>query len=119
MENLELLKISNENELKTVENNLITITNNELNILKAEEQLKELKLHNDNLKKYIFDKMKEYDIKSLETPSFKITRIDETTRVTLDSKRIKEEEPLLYEKYSKVSKVKGYVKLTKKKEEVM
>ena len=41
-----------------------------------------------------------------------ITKINPTTTKNVDSKKLKEELPEIYDKYTKVSNKKGYVKIT-------
>lgn len=48
---------------------------------------------------------------------FTATYVQPTTRVSLDSKRLKEEHPDIFESYSKETKMKGSVKLTNIKDE--
>lgn len=113
-ENLELLKIDNQQELLNIEE-LLTLQNAiETQILDLDETIKSLKAKSESNKNSLLSAMSKYDIKSLNSESFKITRINETVRVTLDSKAIKENHPDIYEKYSKQSVVKSYLRISAK-----
>ena len=113
-ENLELLKIDNQQELLNVEELLRLQNAIETQILDLDETIKTLKAKSESNKNSLLYAMSKYDIKSLNSESFKITRINETVRVTLDSKAIKENHPDIYEKYSKQSVVKSYLRITAK-----
>lgn len=113
--NLELYKIDNHEEAIKVHNMLALQDKIEKEILSYETKIKELKSTNEQSKQLLLEAMEKYDIKSLETDNFKITRILPSTRTTIDSKKLKEQEPDIYNKYLKVSEVKTYLKITEKK----
>lgn len=115
--NLELYKIDNQNELMKVEKLLQLQNTVDLELLQANDVIKQLKERSESVKQDLLNAMTKYDIKSLETERFKITRVNETTKKTIDSKKLKEEYPDVYEKYSKESTVKAYLKITEKKGE--
>ena len=50
-------------------------------------------------------------MKTMETEHLQITRVNPTQALTIDSTKLKEEQPALIEKYSKVSNRKGYVRI--------
>ena len=52
-----------------------------------------------------------YDIKSFENDAIKITYIEESTRNSVDSKKLKDQMPEIYEKFTKSSAVKAFVKI--------
>ena len=58
--------------------------------------------------------MSDYGVTNFENEFVKITHVDPTTKVTVDSKKLKAEHPYIYQKYSKVSNVSGYVKISVK-----
>ncbi len=62
--------------------------------------------------------MAETGTKNWESELFSITYVAPSTRVIVDSKRLKEENPELYSKYSKESKVTDSVRITLKQEEL-
>jgi len=52
-----------------------------------------------------------YDIKSFVNDNIKITYIEESTRNTIDSRKLKDQMPEIYEKFTKSSAVKAFVKI--------
>ena len=62
----------------------------------------------------VLSEMQLKGIKKFDNGEISITYIEPTTRVSIDSKKLKEELPDVYKKYSKVSDVKASVKISKK-----
>ena len=62
----------------------------------------------------VLSEMQLKGIKKFDNGQISITYIEPTTRVSVDSKKLKEELPDVYSKYSKVSDVKASVKISKK-----
>lgn len=62
----------------------------------------------------VLSEMQLKGIKKFDNGEISITYIEPTTRVSIDSKKLKEELPDVYSKYSKVSDVKASVKISKK-----
>jgi putative phage-type endonuclease len=99
------------------EQEYLSIGQNELamvakQIEKLELQLanfKEVEKQHKEMKKKLYDLMDEYDIKKWETDNIVITRKLPTTRTSVDTKRLKEERPDIFEAFTKVSKVSGSV----------
>jgi putative phage-type endonuclease len=99
------------------EQEYLSIGQNELAIVakqieKLELQLanfKEIEKQHKEMKKKLYDLMDEYDIKKWETDNIVITRKLPTTRTSVDTKRLKEERPDIFEAFTKVSKVSGSV----------
>ena len=62
----------------------------------------------------MYEAMKQQNLSSFETAdkSMLITRVAETTKISIDSAKLKKELPEIAEKYSKTSTVSGYVKIT-------
>ncbi|MCI1819859.1 MAG: YqaJ viral recombinase family protein [Carnobacterium maltaromaticum] len=87
----------------------------EMEILNFKEQAKLVEARQKELKEELYSKMEENDIKKFETELLTITRVLPTTSKTIDSAKLKKENPDLFETYSKVSNKKGYVKITAKK----
>ena len=94
------------------DNNLQVLTNEvaklEIGLLKYKELEEKFK----KAKEKLYDAMIENDVKSFKTNTITITRIDSTITTSLDSKKIKEERPEIYEQYKKETLKKGYVKTT-------
>lgn len=69
----------------------------------------------DEIKKSLGEVMDGYNVKSLKNSVIRITRIDETTSTSFDTKKFKKEDPELYEellkKYSKTTNKKAYTKI--------
>ena len=55
--------------------------------------------------------MDKYGVKKFENDILKITYVEPTTRTSIDSARLKQELPAIAEKYTKVSQVKGSVRI--------
>lgn len=99
---------------------VVTVTN-KLAMLEAQfstyEKLEDEYTKAKNELYKIFDKK---GIKSFETDNIKITKVDPTSyqTVTLDSKKLKENEPDIYEAYkvTKTTNRKGYILITNKEE---
>lgn len=77
-------------------------------------QKKALDEQDQQMRKQLEKVMNECNVKSFENDLIKITYIEPTTRETVDTKRLKEEQPEIAEKYTKVSKVKGSTRITVK-----
>ena len=95
-------------ELVKVVNGQILVAEEIINeIVDFEKKALEMKLKQDELKKNIKEAMEKNNITKWESPDgrLKVTYRSATTRTTLDSKRLKEELPDIYEEYSKTSEV--------------
>ena len=99
------------NELVAFKSAVLAITQTIANIQKEKEKLDE---ENQRMRQELEQAMDAYGITSFENDYVKITHVDATTKVSVDSKKLKSELPDIYAKYSKVSDVKGYVKITVK-----
>ena len=102
-------------ELIKTENNLIMaseeLIKEALEIKYLEEKLKAKK---DNLTLTLLEEMKKKDIKKIETPDVIISYVDETERETLDTKKVREEFPDVYDECVRFSKVKASVRIKAK-----
>lgn len=58
--------------------------------------------------------MDEFGIKSFENDILKVTFVEETTRTSIDSAKLKKDYPDIAEKYSKTSKVSASVRISVK-----
>ena len=99
-------------ELIKIENNVVVaneeLVNAALEIKFLEEKLKAKK---DALTLELLEEMKAKDIKKIETDDVIISYIDETERETLDSKKLREEYPDVYDECIKFTKVKASVRI--------
>ena len=81
---------------------------------RLENELQKLKMIENEAKEQreiLYNLMQKYNVKSMETEHLQITRVNPTQALTIDSTKLKEEQPELIEKYSKVSNRKGYVRI--------
>jgi predicted phage-related endonuclease len=101
---------------------LVQYANNELQVEeinnKISEVIADLKLKQENLeninkeiKEKILATMEENGEKKFENEFISITYVAPTTRTTVDSKKLKDEQPQIFEQYSKVSNVKSSVRI--------
>ena len=91
-------------ELKRVEE----LENKLIEMKKVEEEIKVSK-------EYLYDLMSAVGLNSFNTNKIIINRIKPNKRISVDSTRLKKERPSIYSEYQKVSNVKGFVKITVRK----
>ena len=99
------------NELVKVENNQIVVSSDFINDYK---KFQELKLKMDLAEKEIKQEVKELiesGVAIAPSEEIKITYRKASTRTTLDSKKLKEDMPDIFEEYSKTSKVTSSVSI--------
>lgn len=102
-------------ELVKVENGEIVVAQEIINeIVDFEKKALEMKLKQDELKKNIKEAMEKNNITKWESPDgrLKVTYRSATTRTSLDSKRLKEELPDIYEEYSKTTEVASSISIS-------
>ena len=99
-------------ELIKIENN-IAVANEEL--INAALEIKfleeKLKAKKDALTLELLEEMQSKDIKKIETDDVVISYIDEFERETVDSKKLRDEYPDVYDDCIKFSKVKASVRI--------
>ena len=95
----ELIKFE-KGEFLLLEDAVTTITT-------IENEIKRLKEIQENYKEQLLRVMEEQGIFKIEIPELVITRKEQTFRESLDSKKIKEELPDIYDTYCRISSVKG------------
>ena len=81
-------------------------------IIDIESKKKEAEEKRNALRDGLLALMDKQGVKSLKTDLLTITRVADSQRVTIDSKKLKAENPSIYEKYAKTTYVKGGVKIT-------
>lgn len=96
------------------DNEITTLEQAELIIKQYDMLLEKAKAKSEELKKTLIEKMKENGITKFENDNIAITYIAPYEKQGIDSKKLKEEEPKIYEKYLKSSKVKESIKITLK-----
>ena len=87
----------------------------ELQMMQFKAQAKLLEDQQKEYREKLYQKMEENDIKKIDTGNIVITRVLPTERKSVDSKRLKDEQPDIYEEYLKVSKVKGSIRIAESK----
>lgn len=76
-----------------------------------ELQVKAIKEKEDELKEKILVAMREHGVTKIESPDLTISYIAPTTKDTLDTKKLKEERPDVYNEYVRVSEVKDSIRI--------
>lgn len=98
------------NEIVKVENGEITIAEELINkIIEFNKTKKEMEYQEKILKEGLMEAMNQIGLKKFIINGLSATIKDGTTRTTIDSKRLKEECPDIYEEYSKTSEVKSSI----------
>lgn len=75
---------------------------------------KELDDQDKEMRKQLESAMEQFGIRSFENDLIKITYVEPTTRSSVDSTKLKKNYPEIYTECSKVSEVKGSVRITVK-----
>lgn len=102
-------------ELIKYENSNLAVTKEGIDLIKKIQRAKiQLNKMEDEMKSQFQTAMEEHQIKSikLEELHFGATYVAPTTSTTLDSKRLKSENPEIYEEYSKQTQRKAYIKFS-------
>lgn len=103
-------KRSRMNDILITSDNALSISS-ENQIADTLRQLKELKEQEEAIKKKLIEEMGKRGIVKLETPKLSITYVGETTRESIDTKKLKEEQPDIYDEYCRISPVKESVRI--------
>ena len=80
-------------------------------IAELDLQKKQLEAQDKAVRQELQAAMDKYGVKKFENDILKITYVEPTTRTSIDSARLKKELPAVAEKYSKISQVKGSVRI--------
>lgn len=86
----------------------------ELEMIEFEKKTKVLKEQQKEYREQLYQKMEENDIKKIDTGDIVITRVLPTTRLSVDSTRLKKEKPDIYDQYLKKANVKGSIRIKEK-----
>ncbi len=86
----------------------------ELEMIEFEKKTKVLKEQQKEYRELLYQKMEENDIKKIDTGDILITRVLPTTRLSVDSTRLKNEKPDIYDQYLKKANVKGSIRIKEK-----
>ena len=103
--------IEENGELEVFRSSVLAITQTIANISKQKEKLD---AEDKKMREELQKAMEAYGVDNFENEHVKITHIGATTKTSVDSKKLKAELPDIYQKYSKISNVSGYVKITVK-----
>ena len=80
-------------------------------IAEFEKMAKEIKVKEDELKKAILAEMESKGIIKLETDELTISYVASTDRETFDSKKLRADNPDLYDEYIRMSTVKSSIRI--------
>ncbi len=86
----------------------------ELEMLEFEKKTKVLKEQQKEYRELLYKKMEENDIKKIDTGDIVITRVLPTVRKSVDSTKLKKEQPVIYDQYLKESTIKGSIRIKEK-----
>lgn len=97
-------------------NNLDNLKQNELAkdrdlFYKLEKQKKDIEQQENELRKKLLTTMKKNNITKIENDNILISYVDETTREDFDKKKLKQEQPKVYNKYIKIVSVKSSLRI--------
>lgn len=84
-------------------------------IAEFEKKIKKLKEQEDLLKQSILEEMEAKGIVKIENDDLLINYIAPTDRETFDSKKLREDNPDLYDEYIKITKVKASIRIKVKR----
>ena len=102
-------------ELVKVENGQVVVAQEIVNqIVNFKKEMLKMELLEKQLKEEIKEAMEKNNITKWESPDgrLKVTYRSATTRTSLDSKKLKEELPDIYEEYSKTSEVASSISIS-------
>lgn len=99
------------NEIVAFESNALSIIQS---IADIASKKKELEDQDKKMREQLEAAMELYNVKSFENDLVKITYVEPTTRTSVDSAKLKKKYPDVYTECSKVSEVKGSVRITVK-----
>lgn len=80
-------------------------------IIDTLKALDDLKAREAELKEKLYEELESRGIKKIENESISITLVLPSTRESLDTKKLREEKPDIYDEYAKISPVKGSVRI--------
>ena len=80
-------------------------------IVEIEKQIKDLKSLQDSYKENLLKEMEENNVLKVDTEELSISYVAPSTRETLDSKKLKEDLPDIYDLYVKFTDVKSSLRI--------
>ena len=87
-------------------------------IISLKEQIKAQESKKESIMATLYSKMADSGISKWETEKLILTAVAPTETTTIDTKALKEYESAIYDKYSKKTPKKGYLKITIKKQKI-
>ncbi len=101
------------NELVKVENGQIVVAQEVVNqIVEFNKEKLKMDLVEKELKEKLKEAMENNNVTKLEFGELKVSYRNASTRTTVDSKKLKEELPDIYEEYSKTSNVSSSISIS-------
>lgn len=101
------------NEIVKVENGEITVVEEVVNkIVEFEKEKLKMDLIEKDLKEKLKEAMENNNVTKLEFGELKVSYRNASTRTTVDSKKLKEDLPDIYEEYSKTSNVSSSISIS-------
>lgn len=99
-------------ELITVSNGVPLLdAQTAVKIANFERKIKEIKAAEDALKAAVLEEMESKGILTIKTDDMTISYVAPTDRETFDSKKLREEQPDVYDKYVNITQVKSSVRI--------
>lgn len=115
-DNVELLKVDNAEKKKEI---VALLKNDELlnsQIAYAEEKIKDIQDQIKAKRELLLELMTQYGVKTIKNDLFTYTRVHESIRTSIDSAKLKEVYPDIYDEVKKETKVKASLRITKRKD---
>lgn len=100
--------IEGETDLQVFKNTHIEIINTIAQLTAAKKQIEE---QEKTMKEKLLEAMEKYGVTKFDNEIIKVTYYAPSTSTTIDSTRLKKEQPDIAEKYSKTSNKKSYIKI--------
>lgn len=95
----------------SVEETLQKLSDLEQLIIVQKAEIEAIEKQQENLKQFLMQQMAENGVKKWETDNIIVTYIAPSFRCSIDSKKLKEEMPEIFNKYQKESEVKSSIKI--------
>ena len=103
--------IQEENQMVVFESSVLAITQTIANIATRKKELED---EDKKMREELEQAMNAYGVTSFENEYVKITHVEPSTKVSVDSAKLKKKYPEIYVECSKTSDVKGYVRISVK-----
>lgn len=100
--------IEGETDLQVFKNTHVEIINTIAQLTTAKKQIEE---QEKTMKEKLLEAMEKYGVTKFDNEIIKVTYYAPSTSTTIDSTRLKKEQPDIAEKYSKTSNKKSYIKI--------